>query len=198
MLWGQYGSSTLDMDYIMVSQVSKGQGWGALSQLPPMSSQLFGTIEALIFYWISRSYLTGVRYVKTFDSIPLLPVYSVYIGLDNGLAPDQIIIQLFQGICVNYLPLDKNGRRFAADVFRCIFVNKNVCSLIKISLTFVSQAPTDYNTSIGLDYGLSPTPDSLMHICGTTKEVSWYRNKKFGVLSIPSPYIIYSCLLPKA
>ena len=33
---------------------------------------------------------------KTFDSIPLLPVYSVNIGLDNGLAPDQIIIQLFQ------------------------------------------------------------------------------------------------------
>ena len=37
----------------------------------------------------------------------------------------------------NTLRLKQNGRRFADDVFKCIFVNENVCILITNSLKFV-------------------------------------------------------------
>ena len=39
----------------------------------------------------------------------------------------------------------QNGRYFADDVFRCIFVNKKFCILIKISLKFVLKGPIDNN-----------------------------------------------------
>ena len=37
----------------------------------------------------------------------------------------------------------QNGRHFADDTFRCIFVNEKFCVLIKISLKFVPKAPID-------------------------------------------------------
>ena len=42
---------------------------------------------------------------------------------------------------LNTLRLKQNGRRFADDVFKCIFLNENVCILIKISLKFVPKGP---------------------------------------------------------
>ena len=35
----------------------------------------------------------------------------------------------------------QNGRHFADDIFKCIFLNENVWILIKISLTFVPNGP---------------------------------------------------------
>ena len=35
----------------------------------------------------------------------------------------------------------QNGRHFADDIFRCIFVNEKVCILMKISLKFVPKGP---------------------------------------------------------
>ena len=35
----------------------------------------------------------------------------------------------------------QNGRRFADDVFKCIFLNANVCISFKISLKFVPRVP---------------------------------------------------------
>ena len=42
----------------------------------------------------------------------------------------------------------QNGRHFAEDIFKCIFVNENHCIVIKISLKFVPKGP------IGLDNDL--------------------------------------------
>ena len=42
----------------------------------------------------------------------------------------------------------ENDRDFAVDVFRCIFVNKNYCILIKISLKFVPKSPIDNKTAL--------------------------------------------------
>ena len=42
-------------------------------------------------------------------------------------------------ISVNTLRPRQNGRHFADDIFKCIFLNENVCILIKISLKFVPQ-----------------------------------------------------------
>ena len=38
-------------------------------------------------------------------------------------------------------PPEQNGRHFADDIFRCIFVNEKFYSLIKISMKFVSKGP---------------------------------------------------------
>ena len=35
----------------------------------------------------------------------------------------------------------QNGRHFADDIFKCIFLNENVLILIKISLKFVPTGP---------------------------------------------------------
>ena len=43
--------------------------------------------------------------------------------------------------CINSLRLRQNGRHFADDIFKCIFLNKNVWILIKISLKFVPLGP---------------------------------------------------------
>ena len=42
---------------------------------------------------------------------------------------------------VNTLRPKQNGRHFADDIFKCIFLNENVRISIKISLKFVPQGP---------------------------------------------------------
>ena len=42
----------------------------------------------------------------------------------------------------------QNGRHFADDIFRSIFMNEKFCILIKISLKFVSKGPIDNNPSL--------------------------------------------------
>ena len=44
-------------------------------------------------------------------------------------------------VAINTLRPRQNGRHFADDIFKCIFVNENVCILIKISLKFVPKGP---------------------------------------------------------
>ena len=44
---------------------------------------------------------------------------------------------------VNTLRPGQNGRRFADDVFKCIFLNENVWILHKVSLKFVPEVPID-------------------------------------------------------
>ena len=44
----------------------------------------------------------------------------------------------------------------ADNIFRCVFLNENICILIKISLNFVPKVPIDNKPSIGLDNGLVP------------------------------------------
>ena len=50
----------------------------------------------------------------------------------------------------------QNGRYFADDIFKCIFLNENAWILLKISLKFVPKVRIDTNSSIGSDNGLAP------------------------------------------
>ena len=43
--------------------------------------------------------------------------------------------------CFNTLRPKQNGRHFADDIFKCIFLNENAWMPIKISLKFVPQGP---------------------------------------------------------
>ena len=54
---------------------------------------------------------------------------------------------------VNTLKPRQNGRHFADDIFKCIFLNENVWIPIKFSMKFVPKGPIN---SIGADNGLAP------------------------------------------
>ena len=43
--------------------------------------------------------------------------------------------------CASSSPPEQDGRLFADDIFRCIFVNENFCILIQISLKFIRKGP---------------------------------------------------------
>ena len=45
-------------------------------------------------------------------------------------------------------PPGQNGRHFADDTFRCIFVNEKFHILIKISMKFVRKGPNDNNQAL--------------------------------------------------
>ena len=49
---------------------------------------------------------------------------------------------------VNSSQPEKNGRHFADDIFRCIFVNEKFGILIKISMNFVPKGPIDNNLEL--------------------------------------------------
>ena len=46
---------------------------------------------------------------------------------------------------INSSPPGQHGRRLEDDIFRCIFVNENICILLKMSLKFVPRGPIDNN-----------------------------------------------------
>ena len=46
------------------------------------------------------------------------------------------------------LPPGENGRHLVDDIFRCKFMNKKICILIKILLTFVPPVPIDNNPAL--------------------------------------------------
>ena len=44
---------------------------------------------------------------------------------------------------INFSSPGQNGHHFVDDVHRCIFVNKDLCILIRISLEYVPKGPID-------------------------------------------------------
>ena len=51
----------------------------------------------------------------------------------------------------------QNGRRYPDDIFKCIFLNENICVLINISLKFVPKGQINNIQSLVQNYGLAPT-----------------------------------------
>ena len=49
---------------------------------------------------------------------------------------------------INSSPPGQNGRRFSEDIFRCIFLNENICILIEISLKCVLKGLIDNNPAL--------------------------------------------------
>ena len=52
------------------------------------------------------------------------------------------------GSCFNSSPLEQNGRHFADDVFKYIFVNEKFCIVSQISLEFVPCGPIVKNSAL--------------------------------------------------
>ena len=98
---------------------------------------------------------------------------------------------LSRWINFNTLRPSRNGRRFANDTFKRIFLNENVRILIKISLKFVPKGPINNNPALvqimawrrSGDKPLSePMIVSLLtHICVTRPQwVNSRRDKQFN------------------
>ena len=64
-----------------------------------------------------------------------------------------LLVHPVQYFPFNSSPPRQNGRLFAEDTFRCIFVNEKFCILTKISLKFVPYGSSLQEPSIGLDNG---------------------------------------------
>ena len=96
---------------------------------------------------------------------------------------------LFRHQWVNTLRQRQNGRRFADDTFKRIFLNENVRILIKISLKFVPKGPINYIPALvqlmaWRRPGDKPLSEPMMvklltHICVTRPQ--WV-NKLWGTI----------------
>ena len=80
-------------------------------------------------------------------------------------------------VCLTHWGRDKNGRHFADDIFKCIFLDKNVWIPIRISLKFVPRGPSN-NIPAFIQImawrrpGNKPLSEAMMvslptHICST-------------------------------
>ena len=96
-------------------------------------------------------------------------------------------------IHLNLLRPRQNSRRFAADIFNCIFLNENVCISINISIKFVPKVRINYIPALvrimpwhrpGDNLLSEPiTVSLLMHICVTRTQ--WvYMTKELFNLSV--------------
>ena len=53
----------------------------------------------------------------------------------------EVVVAMWNRVIINTLRPRQNGRHFADDIFKCIFLNENVWIPIKISLKFVPKGP---------------------------------------------------------
>ena len=62
---------------------------------------------------------------------------------------------------------EQNGRHFAEDIFKCIFLNENIIISIQFSLKFVPKGPIDNkSTSVHVMawrlFGAKPLPEPML------------------------------------
>ena len=103
---------------------------------------------------------------------------------------------------LNTLGPRQNGRHFADDTFKCIFLNENVCILIEISLKCVPKGPINNMSALvqimawrwpGGKSLSEPTMDRLLtHVCVT--RLQWGLNEapirpQWGSYSASSHYL---------
>ena len=92
---------------------------------------------AVITYWILRRVqYTASHNDDVFKSGRTSSSIGVKLRIYSTMIP-------FIPRCRNTLKPRQNGRRFADDVFKCIFLNENIWISIKISLKFVPKSPVN-------------------------------------------------------
>ena len=99
--------------------------------------------------WAKLYWLTGilVHHILMFCCFMILIIISrsyvsrhhVPAAITRGLAHE--VSRLWYLQCINTLRPRQNGRHFADDIFKCIFLNENVWISIKISLKFAPKGP---------------------------------------------------------
>ena len=116
-------------------------------------------------------------------------IYNLYVvrfwreGGQRGIAYRAVHL-IWTKTSSNTLGPSQHRRRFADDIFKCIFFNENCCILIEISLKYVRKVPIDNNPSLVQTMawrrlGDKPISEPMMvslptHICVTRPQwVDW-------------------------
>ena len=68
----------------------------------------------------------------------------IYLRAQDGSDLERIFSKVF----LNSSPPGQNGRHFADDVVKCIFLNEKFCILIQMSLKFVPLGPIDNKAAL--------------------------------------------------
>ena len=137
--------------------------------IPPCAVQNIERIEQQKYYmlqtkWFSRDLSPteiseGFRILQPPPSLLLQACFNMTDGkLYTIHYARGFVMPCFSCELLNTLRPRQNGRRFADDTFKRIFVNENVRISIKISLLFVPKCPINNIPafSIGSDNGLAP------------------------------------------
>ena len=104
--------------------------------------------------------------------------------------------------CVNTLRPRHNGRHFADAIFKCIFLNENICIPIKISLKLVPEGPINYIPALVQIMawrrpGDKPLSETMMvslltHICVTQPQwVNEFNCFVFVSVLVPNDVFIF-------
>ena len=104
----------------------------------------FPFVQIFILLWTSHISPSWVSYGSSFP-ISLSTTVVVHTML---LLPFPCLYMQCPAKQLNSSSPAQNGRHFADDIFKCIFVNEKFCILIKISLKFVPKVPIDNNTAL--------------------------------------------------
>ena len=94
-----------------------------------MMSENVGHFVLIVNWWVSLSHFTWEMWQ---DGTWQLLTWAEWAGI----------------ILFNSSPPGQNGRHFADDVLKCIFVNENCCVLIEISLKYVCKVPINNNPAL--------------------------------------------------
>ena len=86
-------------------------------------------------------------------------------------------------ILLNTLRPKQNGRRFADDTFKRIFLNENVIISIKISLKFVPKGPINKNPA--LVQIMASTGQATSHYMNQWWLVCWRIYESLGLNELP-------------
>ena len=108
---------------------------------------LLSLISLLLSLLLSLLWSSSLLYTKFLFAIK----HFKYVFVDRTFLEmvDEILLNLARTLVfINSSPPGQNGRHFADDVFRCIFINEKFCILIKISPNFVPEHPIDNNPAL--------------------------------------------------
>ena len=105
--------------------------------MPSRQQAIIWTNDGLVYWWIDALLALNELIESKVD-----------LHLIFSLASAWHVLMLF---IFNSSPPGQNGRRFADDVFKCIFVNEKICILIEISLKFVPKGLIDNKAALVQD-----------------------------------------------
>ena len=132
--------------------------------------------------------MKGHQWSHLFHFVLFLSVKYAYSIIDLILYKyHHLLLSRIFHVWINTLGPRQNGRHFANDIFKCIFLNENVWISIKISLKFVPKGPINNIPSLFQIMawrrpGDKPLSEAMMvnlptHICVTRPQ--WVKNSSY-------------------
>ena len=132
-------------------QASRASG-SCLSSGPTGNSLAIGvgpvliSQTAMLFMWhhcndVTDLFMGNIRRVSMFGAHAAVVVILGICDKINKINTEPVACSQPLWLLFQHIEAETNGRHFADDIFKCIFLNENVRIQIKISLKFVPKGP---------------------------------------------------------